>query len=104
MDGIDRLSYIIPYIQLFNGYGWTGLDGSMAEGAGFEPAVRVNAHTLSKRASLGCFTEKRPLLQMALYPELAYPEHHFQPVLRMMGSVLPTSQAECYSTAQLWQC
>ncbi len=26
------------------------LNGGMAEGAGFEPAVRVNAHTLSKRA------------------------------------------------------
>ena len=61
-----------------------------AERAGFEPAVRVNAHTLSKRASLGCFTEKRPLLQIALYPELAYPEHHFQPVLRMSGSHLAT--------------
>ena len=75
-----------------------------AERAGFEPAVRVNAHTLSKRASLGCFTEKRPLLQMAPCPAKRCPVHHFQPVLRMMGSVLPTSQAECYSTAQLWQC
>ncbi len=50
MDGISRLSHIITYIQLFNGYFWTTLDGGMAEGAGFEPAVRVNAHTLSKRA------------------------------------------------------
>jgi len=33
MDGIDRLSRIIPYIQLFNGYGWTTLDGRLAEGA-----------------------------------------------------------------------
>ena len=39
---------------------------------------------------LNYFTEKRPLLQMALYPELAYPEHHFQPVLRMSGSHLAT--------------
>ena len=45
-----RYSLIIPYIQLFIEYSRTTLDRGMAEGAGFEPAVRVNAHTLSKRA------------------------------------------------------
>ncbi len=41
MDGIDCLSHIIPYIQLFNGCGWTALDGGMAEGEGFEPSIEL---------------------------------------------------------------
>ena len=41
MDGIDRLSHIIPYIQLVNVCSWTALDGGMAEGKGFEPLVPI---------------------------------------------------------------
>ena len=62
-----------------------------AERAGFEPAVRVNEHTLSKRTHLSYFTEKRSPFPLTLWEHNLWAHRHFLLVLRIMESRLPNA-------------